>query len=99
IYGGLGSVYDYGPLGVELLRNIRELWWKNFVQRRADIVGIESAIFMHPQVWVASGHASGFSDPLTEDKVTHKRYRADNLIEEWHKINNTTPIDTDKLSL
>ncbi|HSX39454.1 MAG TPA: glycine--tRNA ligase [Candidatus Saccharimonadales bacterium] len=99
IYGGLANVYDYGPLGVELLRNIRELWWKNFVQKRSDIVGIESAIFMHPQVWVASGHASGFSDPLTEDKVTHKRFRADHLIDEWHKSNNTTPIDTDKLSL
>ena len=99
IYGGLSNVYDYGPLGVELLRNIRELWWKTFIQSRSDIVGIESAIFMHPQVWVASGHVGGFSDPLTEDKVTHKRYRADHLIEDWNKSKCLPEVDTDKLSI
>ena len=57
IYGGLASTYDYGPLGIELKRNIRDAWWKRFIQDRDDMVGIESAILMHPQVWVASGHA------------------------------------------
>ena len=67
IYGGLANTYDYGPLGVELLRNLRNLWWDKFVRRRIDMVGIESQIFMHPMVWVASGHAKGFSDPMVED--------------------------------
>lgn len=99
IYGGLSNVYDYGPLGVELLRNIRDLWWKTFVQSQSDILGVETAVFMHPQVWVASGHVGGFSDPLTEDKVTHKRYRADHLIEDWNKSKGLSIIDTDKLSI
>lgn len=98
IYGGLKSVYDYGPMGVELLRNIRDLWWKHFIQKRPDIVGLESAIFMHPQVWVASGHAGGFSDMMVEDKETHKRYRADHLIEDWVKAKGEE-IDTDKMSM
>src|SRR5690606_36402592 len=99
IYGGLGNVYDYGPMGVELLKNMRALWWKKFVRSREDVVGLESAIFMHPQVWVASGHVGGFSDPMVEDKVTHKRYRADHLIESWVKENDHEPFDTDTLSL
>lgn len=99
IYGGLSNVYDYGPLGVELLRNIRDLWWKNFIHNREDVVGIESAIFMHPKVWVASGHVGGFSDPLVEDKKTHKRYRADHLIEDWCKQFNKDIPDTDSMSV
>ena len=99
IYGGLANVYDYGPMGVELLRNIRELWWKRFVMRRRDIMGIESAIFMHPKVWVASGHVGGFSDPMTEDTVTNKRYRADHLIEDWLKANDKPSVDLDTLSV
>ncbi len=98
IYGGLGNVYDYGPLGVELVKNIRDAWWKTFVHQRDDIVGLESAIFMHPKVWVASGHVGGFSDPMVEDKMTHKRYRADHLIEQWTKDNQQEPVDTDMLS-
>jgi len=98
IYGGLRNVYDYGPVGVELLRNIRELWWRKFIRRRQDIVGLESAILMHPNVWVASGHASGFSDLMVEDKKTHKRFRADHLIEDWVKENEKEEVDTDKLS-
>src|SRR5689334_7724091 len=85
IYGGLTSSYDYGPLGAELLRNIRNLWWQAFVQGRSDMVGLDSQILLHPQTWVASGHVSSFSDPLVEDKKTHKRYRADHLIEAWVK--------------
>lgn len=83
IYGGLTSSYDYGPLGAELLRNIRDAWWKTFISQRPDMVGLDSQILQHPQTWVASGHVGAFNDPLVEDKVTHKRYRADHLIEAW----------------
>src|SRR3990172_1173782 len=81
IYGGLVSSYDYGPLGVEVLRNIRNLWWKEFIQSRTDMIGIDSSIILHPKTWEASGHVSSFTEPLVEDKVNHKRYRADYLIE------------------
>lgn len=84
IYGGLANSYDYGPLGTELLKNIRDLWWREFITKREDMVGLDSAIILHPQTWVASGHVNSFTDPLVEDKVTHKRYRADHLIEAWH---------------
>jgi glycyl-tRNA synthetase len=79
IYGGLASTYDYGPLGIEMKRNIRDSWWRRFIQDRDDMVGIESAILMHPQVWVASGHAGTFSDPLVECKSCHHRFRADHV--------------------
>jgi len=85
IYGGLTSSYDYGPLGVELLNNIKHLWWQEFIQKRDDMVGIDSQIMLHPKTWVASGHVASFSDPMVEDKVTHKRYRADHVIEAWMK--------------
>lgn len=81
IYGGLSNSYDYGPVGAELLRNIRNIWWKEFVNNREDMVGLDTQIILHPETWVASGHVGGFSDPLIEDVVTHKRYRADHLIE------------------
>lgn len=83
IYGGLASSYDYGPLGAELLRHIRNLWWDEMITYRTDMVGIDSQILLHPATWVASGHVTAFNDPLVEDKVTHKRYRADHLISEW----------------
>jgi glycyl-tRNA synthetase len=83
IYGGLANSYDYGPLGAELLRTIRDLWWKEFIHKRTDMVGIDSQILLHPTTWVASGHVSSFADPLVEDKKTGKRYRADHLIEAW----------------
>ncbi|MEJ2263175.1 MAG: glycine--tRNA ligase [Anaerolineales bacterium] len=83
IYGGLASSYDYGPLGTELLRSIRNLWWEEMISKRADMVGLDNQILLHPQTWVASGHVDAFTDPLVEDKVTHKRYRADLLIEGW----------------
>lgn len=83
IYGGLISSYDYGPMGVELLRNIRDLWWKYFIHGREDVVGLDSQILLHPQTWIASGHVGSFADPMVEDKKTHKRYRADHLIESW----------------
>jgi len=81
IYGGLGAVYDYGPLGTELKRNIREDWWKEMTQKHDNIVGLDAAIFMHPRVWEASGHVEGFNDPMIDDKQSKKRYRADLLIE------------------
>jgi glycyl-tRNA synthetase len=87
IYGGLANSYDYGPLGAQLLKNIRDLWWKRFIEDRPDMVGLDSAIIQHPQTWVASGHVDAFTDPLVEDKVTHKRYRADHLVEQWLEKN------------
>ncbi len=86
IYGGLANSWDYGPYGVELIQNVRKHWWHFFVQRREDMVGLESTIIMNPKVWEASGHISGFHDPLVEDKVTHIRYRVDHLLED-HGIN------------
>jgi glycyl-tRNA synthetase len=83
IYGGLAGTYDYGPYGVLLRNNIKELWWKHFVTEREDMFGLDTAILMNPRVWEASGHTSaGFADPLVEDKVTHSRYRADHLLED-----------------
>ena len=79
IYGGLSSCWDYGPLGVELKRNIKDAWWRAVIQERDDMVGLDSSILMHPQVWAASGHLEGFSDPLVECKNCHLRYRADEL--------------------
>jgi glycyl-tRNA synthetase len=79
IYGGLSSCWDYGPLGVELKRNLKEAWWKDMVQKRDDMVGLDTSILMHPQVWVASGHLKNFSDPLVECRSCQKRYKADDL--------------------
>jgi len=81
IYGGFSAIYDYGPYGAELANNIKKEWWKAMVQMREDIVGLDSAIFMHPKIWEASGHVSGFSDPLSECKKCHNRLRADHLLE------------------
>ena len=81
IYGGLASTWDYGPLGVELKRNIKETWWRTFVWGRDDMVGLDSAILMHPDVWRASGHIESFSDPLVECKACHQRWREDQLSE------------------
>ena len=79
IYGGLRSSWDYGPLGVELKRNIRQAWWRTMVQLRDDVVGLEAAVMMSPRVWEASGHVAGFSDPLIECLNCHQRFRADHL--------------------
>src|SRR6266513_3952064 len=79
IYGGLGSVWDYGPLGVELKKNIKERWWRSLVHERDDIEGLDAAILMHPKVWEASGHVAGFTDPLVDCKVCKNRFRADQL--------------------
>lgn len=82
IYDGLSAVYDYGQYGAELKKNIRDYWWKSMVQMNENIVGIDSAIFMHPTIWKASGHVDAFNDPLIDNKDSKKRYRADVLIEE-----------------
>lgn len=82
IYGGLANTYDYGPVGAELLRNIRNMWWESFVHRREDIVGLESSIISHQEIWKASGHTSGFSDALVDCKKCKLRMRADHLIED-----------------
>ena len=83
IYGGFQAVYDYGHYGILLKNNIQRLWEKSMIQDRDDVVLLDSGIFMHPKTWVASGHVGGFDDVLVEDKKTHKRYRADHLVEEW----------------
>lgn len=83
IYDGLGAVYDYGQNGVELKNNIKRYWWEAMVHLNENIVGIDSAIFMHPRIWEASGHVSAFNDPMIDNKDSKKRYRADQLIEEY----------------
>jgi glycyl-tRNA synthetase len=79
IYGGFNGFFDYGPLGSELKKNIRDCWWNDMVRRRDDVVGLESSIIMHPKVWEASGHVAGFTDPLVDCKVSKQRFRADQL--------------------
>ena len=81
VYGGLGSTWDYGPLGVELKRNIKNEWWQFMVTSRNNIVGMDAAILMHPDVWKASGHVENFHDPLIDNKISKKRYRVDHLLE------------------
>ena len=81
IYGGFGSSYDFGPLGVEMKNNIKRAWWKNMVQKREDIVGLDASIIMNPRVWEASGHTKNFTDPLSECQKCRKRFRADHLVE------------------
>ncbi len=87
LYGGLANTYDYGPVGVELLRNIKNLWWKKFVTTREDVVGIDANIISPKKVWDASGHTSGFSDVLIDCKACKSRMRADHLIEDWLEKN------------
>ena len=83
IYGGLANTWDYGPLGVELKNNIKSVWRKKFIQEQKNVVGLDAAILMNPETWVASGHVGGFSDPLIDCKECKTRHRADKLIEEW----------------
>src|SRR3989344_4883246 len=79
IYGGLANSWDYGPLGAQLKKNIKDHWWRFFVQRRDDMVGLDAALVMNPKVWEASGHTANFSDPLVECKKCHARFRADQI--------------------
>ena len=94
IYGGLSNSWDYGPLGVEFKNNVKRAWWKKFVQENRYNVGLDSAIIMNPQAWVASGHLGGFSDPLMDCRVCHSRHRADKLIEDYafeNKLDDVNP--------
>ncbi|WP_317366986.1 glycine--tRNA ligase [uncultured Tyzzerella sp.] len=88
IYGGLANTWDYGPLGVELKNNVKKAWWRKFIQENQYNVGVDCAILMNPQVWVASGHVGGFSDPLMDCKECHERFRADKIIEDYMEQNN-----------
>ena len=83
IYDGLAAVYDYGQMGVQLKQNIKTYWWEAMTRLHENIVGIDSAIFMHPRIWEASGHVGAFNDPLIDNKDSKKRYRADVLIEDF----------------
>ena len=87
IYGGLANTWDYGNLGVELKNNVKKAWWQKFIQENKYNVGVDCAILMNPQTWVASGHLGGFSDPLMDCKECHERFRADQLIEDFAKDN------------
>ena len=87
IYGGLSNSWDYGPLGVEFKNNVKKAWWKKFVQESPTNVGVDAAILMNPQVWVATGHVGGFSDPLMDCKECKERFRADKVIEDWCQEN------------
>ena len=92
VYGGLSGTWDYGPLGVQLKRNIMNLWWRMFVDERDDIYGVDAAILMNPKVWKASGHVDTFVDPLCEDTVNHRRYRTDHILKD-------NGIDVDGLTM
>lgn len=98
IYGGMANSWDYGPLGVELIENIKRAWWDRFVRRRSDMVGLSSALIMNPKVWEASGHTTGFCDPLVECKGCHSRHRADHLVSEseWKKMEKKMKKEEDK---
>jgi len=91
IYGGSRSAWDYGPLGVELKENVRRQWWQSMVRGRDDVVGLDSSVILAPQVWEASGHVATFTDPLTECKKCHKRWRADQLIEAYEEKHGRSP--------
>ena len=94
IYGGLSNTFDYGPYGSELLRNLKNRWWKSFVSERADVVGLDSGILLHPRVWEASGHVSSFNDPLIDCKQCRSRFRADKYLEDQLGIE-TSNLDLD----
>src|SRR5215212_11491166 len=79
IYGGINGFWDYGPLGTELKRNLKEAWWRRMTRERDDVVGLDATIIMHPMIWKASGHVETFSDPMVDCLLTQKRYRADQI--------------------
>src|SRR3981081_4880616 len=91
IYGGLRASWDYGPLGVELKNNVKQLWWRSMVTEREDIVGLDSSVILAREVWEASGHVTEFPDPLTECTFCHKRNRADHLIEAYEQKHGQPP--------
>ena len=98
IYGGLANAWDFGPLGVEFKNNVKRAWWKKFVQESKFNVGLDSAILMNPQVWVASGHVVNFNDPLIDCKSCKTRHRADKLVEEWVAANGVTGVTVEAMN-
>ncbi len=98
IYGGLANTWDYGPLGIELKNNIKQLWWRTFVQKRPDMVGLDAGILMNPKVWEASGHVVNFNDPLVDCKTCKSRFRADHLLEEKLGIMDAATKSPDEMS-
>jgi len=97
IYGGLANTWDYGPLGVELKNNVKKAWWQKFVKESPYNVGVDCAILMNPQAWVASGHVGGFADPLMDCKECNERFRADKMIEDYMEANDIViddPVDS-----
>ena len=98
IYGGLANTWDFGPLGVELKNNIKQLWWKTFIHKRRDMVGLDAGILMHPKVWEASGHVVNFNDPLVDCKTCKSRFRADHLLEEKLGIADAESLSPDEMS-
>lgn len=98
IYGGLANTWDYGPLGVEFKNNIKKAWWKKFIQQSPYNVGLDAAILMNPETWVASGHVGNFSDPLVDCKECKSRFRADKLIEEFVEANGLEPVVCEGMS-
>lgn len=98
LYGGVANTYDYGPMGAELLRNIKNLWWQEFVHKRKDIVGLDASLISHPKIWEASGHTAGFADAMIDCKNCKTRMRADHLIENWLESQDIkVPSSTDKV--
>ncbi len=97
IYGGLANSWDYGPLGVELKNNVKRAWWKKFVQENPYNVGLDAAILMNPEVWVASGHVATFNDPLIDCKACKMRHRADKLVEQFVHDNNITDVNVEAM--
>lgn len=99
IYGGLANTWDFGPLGVELKNNIKQLWWKTFIHKRRDMVGLDAGILMHPKVWEASGHVVNFNDPLVDCKTCRSRFRADHLLEEKLGLSNVEGMSPEEMSV
>ncbi|MEA4992318.1 MAG: glycine--tRNA ligase [Oscillibacter sp.] len=97
IYGGLANSWDYGPLGVEMKNNVKRAWWKKFVQENPYNVGLDAAILMNPQVWVASGHVATFNDPLIDCRSCKMRHRADKLVEEYNQENGITDVNVESM--
>ncbi|MGC4190842.1 MAG: glycine--tRNA ligase [Thermomicrobiales bacterium] len=98
IYGGLANTWDFGPLGVELKNNIKQLWWKTFIHHRRDMVGLDAGILMHPRVWEASGHVVNFNDPLVDCKTCKARFRADHLLEQRLGVEDADGMSAEEMS-
>ena len=99
IYGGLANTWDYGPLGAELKNNVKREWWRTFVHKRPDVIGLDSAILMNPKVWEASGHLESFTDPLVDCKECKERFRGDHLLEAKLGVEAVVVLDLDQAAV